>query len=87
MQSISRVHEEFSIMARSRQLYKTMLSDVLSNALQSRHLTLNDRWSLAQALISTCLRPEDLTAIDCILLGVRRGWIVCTPDHSNANRP
>lgn len=84
MQSISRVQEEFSIMIRSRRLYKAMLSEVFFSALESRYLTLNDRWNLAQALISTCLSPEDLTTIDRILLGVRRGWIVCDQDRPDS---
>ncbi len=84
MQSFSGIQKEFLTMTRSRRLYKAMLSEVFFSALESRYLTLNDRWNLAQALVSTCLAPEDLTAIDRILVGVRRGWIVCTTDHPNS---
>lgn len=75
MQPISSATDNFYPVG-SRQRYRAMLANVLRNVLRSGYLTLHDRWSLAQALISTCLTPDDLRIIDYLIQNIRQGQIL-----------
>lgn len=75
MHKMYKVQEENLIGARfaARRRYKSVLSKVYSNVSDSRHLSMDDQWILAQALLSNCLTLEEMMIIDHILQDVRCG--------------
>lgn len=51
------------------------LAELFAQASNSGRITLADRYGLLAALLQDSLNEEEMSAIDRLLYGVRRGWV------------
>ncbi|XWK88601.1 MAG: hypothetical protein U7127_00610 [Phormidium sp.] len=60
-------------MSHQLNLVPTALYDLFAEAISSGRITLADRYGIKAAILEGCLSEEELTILDRLLYGVRRG--------------